>query len=109
VVMVLAQTPAAGEPLPLGSRVPMLRVTIPPDQETLGLSNANFLVDTLQQDTEESAQAYYDAIDRPPLARRATLADWKLANGFGSPGAAADEASAIYVSHADLGFGRHMH
>ena len=38
---------------------------------------------------------------------RATFADWKEANGFGTPADA--EASAIYMTHTDLGFGRHMH
>ncbi len=106
-VQVLSQSPAPGQPVPMGSSIPMLKVTYPPDQESLGLPNGNFLVDDLTQDTELSAQAYYDALDPQPFPVRSTLADWKIANGFGQP--ADDEAAAIYVSHADLGFGRHMH
>src|SRR3954464_2696093 len=104
-VQVLAQDPAPGTPLKPGTRV-KLTVTVPPDQERLGLPNSNFLVGRLKQDTEQSALDYYSALD-PGVPTRATFADWKEANGFGTPADA--EASAIYVTHADLGFGRHMH
>jgi len=104
-VQVLAQDPAPGTPLKPGTRV-KLTVTVPPDQESLGLPNSNFLVGRLKQDTEQSALDYYSALD-PGVPTRATFADWKEANGFGTPADA--EASAIYVTHADLGFGRHMH
>jgi hypothetical protein len=105
-VQVLAQDPPAGTPVKPGTRV-ALTVTLPPDQETLGLPNANFLVGHLTQDTTQSAQSYYDTLDPGPFPTRATLADWKTANGFGTPADA--EASALYVTHTDLGFGRHMH
>src|SRR5712691_2821860 len=105
-VQVLAQDPLPGTPVKPGTRI-VLTVTLPPDQETLGLPNSNFLVGQLQQDTQDSAQAYYDTLDPGPFRTRATFADWKAANGFGTPADA--EASAIYVTHADLGFGRHMH
>ncbi len=105
-VQVLAQDPAPGTLVKLGERV-KLTVAYPPDQESLGLPNSNFLVGKLQQDDEESSQLYYDVLDPGPFPTRATLADWKAANGFGTPADA--EASAIYMTHADLGFGRHMH
>ena len=105
-VQILAQDPPAGTPVKPGTRV-ALTVTLPPDQETLGLPNANFLVGHLTQDTGQSAQSYYDTLDPGPFPTRATLADWKSANGFGTPADA--EASALYVTHTDLGFGRHMH
>ena len=111
---VLEQFPVAGSRLAKHS-APVLRVVIPPDQETLGLPNSTFLVGALAQDDEQSSQAYYDAVDPGPVPSRGTLKDWKLANGFGSladgipPEPADDEASAIYSNRADLGFGRHMH
>lgn len=105
-VQVLEQRPAAGTLVKPGTRL-TLTVTLPPDQESLGLPNSNFLVGKLQQDTEDSAKRYYDALDPGPFPTRATLADWKAANGFGTPADA--EASAIYMTHTDLGFGRHMH
>src|SRR5215813_9130123 len=105
-VQVLDQSPPAGTPVKPGTRL-TLTVTLPPDQASLGLPNSNFLVGKLQQDTEDSAIAYYDALDPGPFPTRATFADWKEANGFGTP--ADDEASAIYMTHTDLGFGRHMH
>jgi hypothetical protein len=107
-VEVLAQDPVAGTRVKPGSQV-NLTVTLPPDQESLGLPNAHFLVGALNQDTDISAEAYYDAVDPGPFPKRATLQDWKDANGFGSGVAADLEAQATYVSHADLGFGRRMH
>ena len=107
-VHVLDQVPAAGVPVKRGTQM-QLTVTLPPNQESLGLPNSHFLVGALNQDTDISAQAYYDTIDPGPLPKRATLDDWKDANGF-NLGAPADlEAVATYVSHADLGFGRRMH
>src|SRR5215831_10779063 len=105
-VLVLAQKPAAGIPVKPGTRM-QLTVTLPPDAESQGLPGAHFLVGNLNQDNDISAQAYYDALDPGPLPTRATFRDWLDANGFGTPGDA--EASAIYMTHADLGFGRHMH
>ncbi len=105
-VHVLDQSPPAGTPVKPGTRL-TLTVTLPPDQASLGLPNSNFLVGRLQQDTEESAQAYYDVLDPGPFPTRATLADWKAANGFGTPADA--EATALYMTHTDLGFGRNMH
>lgn len=105
-VQVLAQDPLPGTPITPGTRI-RLTVTFPPDQETLGLPNSNFLVGQLQQDSEASAQAYFEALDPGPFPARATFEDWKTANGFGTPADA--EASAIYMTHTDLGFGRHMH
>jgi hypothetical protein len=107
-VHVLAQEPQPGVPVKPGTQL-ALTVTLPPDQESLGLPNSHFLVGALNQDTDESAQAYYDTIDPGPFPARATLDDWKTANGFGSGLAADLEAQATYVSHADLGFGRRMH
>src|SRR6185369_11603835 len=95
-----------GTPVKPGTQL-VLTVTLPPDQESLGLPNSNFLVGKLQQDTEDSAINYYETLDPGPFRTRATLADWKAANGFGT--AADAEASAIYMTHTDLGFGRHMH
>jgi hypothetical protein len=105
-VQVLSQSPRAGQPAVPGSRM-VLTVTIPPDQESLGLATSNFLVGHLQQDDEQSSDLYYEALDPGPFPSRSTLADWKAAVGFGTPADA--EASAIYVTHTDLGFGRHMH
>ena len=111
---VLEQFPVAGATLAKHT-APVLRVVIPPDQETLGLPNSSFLVGALAQDDEDSAQAYYDAVDPGAVPTRGTLEDWKVANGFGSvvnnipPEPADDVASAIYSNRADLGFGRHMH
>jgi len=105
-VQVLAQSPAPGTPVTPGTRL-TLTVTLPPDQESLGLPNSNFLVGHLQQDTEQSARTYYEVLDPGPFPTRSTFADWKAANGFGT--AADAEASAIYMTHTDLGFGRHMH
>jgi Fibronectin type III domain len=107
-VQVLDQIPAAGVPVKRGTQM-QLTVTLPPNQESLGLPNSHFLVGALTQDTDISAQAYYDTIDPGPLPQRATLDDWKDANGFNSGLAADLEAEATYVSHADLGFGRRMH
>jgi Fibronectin type III domain len=107
-VHVLAQDPQPGVPVKPGTQV-SLTVTLPPDQESLGLPNQHFLQGALNQDTEVSAQAYYDTIDPGPFPARATLDDWKLANGFGTGIAPDLEAQATYVSHADLGFGRIMH
>lgn len=105
-VQVLDQSPPAGTLVKPGTRL-TLTVTLPPDQESLGLPNSNFLVGNLSQDTEESAKTYYDVLDPGPFPTRATFADWKEANGFGTVADA--EASAIYMTHTDLGFGRHMH
>jgi hypothetical protein len=105
-VQVLDQSPRAGTLVKAGTRL-TLTVTLPPDQESLGLPNSNFLVGQLQQDTEQSAKTYYEVLDPGPFPTRATFADWKEANGFGTPADA--EASAIYMTHTDLGFGRHMH
>ncbi|HEX4382236.1 MAG TPA: fibronectin type III domain-containing protein, partial [Myxococcales bacterium] len=105
------QVPAPGVPVKRGTQM-QLSVTLPPNQESLGLPNSHFLVGALNQDTDISAQAYYDTIDPGPFPKRSTLDDWKDANGFNNidPNDAPDlAANAIYVSHADLGFGRHMH
>jgi mono/diheme cytochrome c family protein len=107
-VEVLAQDPPGGTLVKPGTQI-NLTVTIPPDQESLGLPNNHFLVGALTQDTDLSAEAYYEAIDPGPFPKRATLQDWKDANGFGSGIAPDLEAQATYVSHADLGFGRRMH
>jgi len=52
----------------------VLTVTLPPDQESLGLPNSNFLVGHLPQDTEASAQTYYDTLDPGPFPTPATSA-----------------------------------
>ncbi len=57
----------------------------------------------LFQETQETADAYYVAID--PQATKTTLDLWKSANGF-DLGA---DASAVYRNAADLGFGRIMY
>lgn len=54
------------------------------------------------QETEESADAYYAAID--PLSEKINLDVWKSANGF-DLGA---DARTVYRNAADLGFGRVM-
>lgn len=56
----------------------------------------------LFQETQESADAYYAAVD--PLALKVNLNAWKSANGF-DLGA---DARAVYRNAADLGFGRVM-
>ncbi|MBS2025911.1 MAG: PASTA domain-containing protein, partial [Deltaproteobacteria bacterium] len=105
-VQILAQDPAPGTMWPKDKAI-TLRVTMPPDQESLGLPHANFLVANLLQDDENSSTAYYDAMDPLPYPKKLTLAQWKQENGFGGP--VDDEASAIYGNKGDLGFGRHMH
>jgi len=105
-VQVLAQSPAPGTPVAPGTRV-VLTVTLPPDQESLGLPNSNFLVGKLGQDSALSADAYYRVLDPGPNPTRATFAQWRAAVGFGTP--ADSEASATYETHNDLGFGRVMH
>src|SRR5258708_7376267 len=105
-VQILAQDPLPGTPVKPATTI-TLTVTLPPDQESLGLPNSNFLVGRLTQDTLDSAASYYAVLDPGPFPRRATFADWKAANGFGTSADA--EASAVYVTHTDLGFGRHMH
>jgi hypothetical protein len=106
--VVPTQVPAPGVPVKRGTQM-QLSVTLPPNQESLGLPNSHFLVGALNQDTDISAQAYYDTIDPGPFPKRATLDDWKQANHFFDNDEPVIQANAIYVSHADLGFGRHMH
>ena len=104
-VVILGQTPAAGTRVLRGTTI-RLKATLPPDQDGFPLpSRRQFLVDTLLQDTAASADAYYAIVD--PSSKRLTLTAWKSTNGFGTPADA--EASAIYVNHTDLGFGRHMY
>ncbi len=105
-VSVVEQSPPAGSLAPPGTAL-VLTVTLPPYPQSPGSHKARFLVGDLVQDTETSAQVYYEALDPPAISSRTTLADWKAANGFGLPADA--EASAIYINHTDLGFGRHMH
>jgi hypothetical protein len=102
---VLEQFPAAGAALAAGT-APQLHVTMPPDQDFLGLPNSHFLVGLLTQDDAGTAQAYYAAVDPPP-ASRDTLASWKTANRFGQP--ADEEATVTYLSGPDLGIVRVMH
>ena len=52
--------------------------------------------------SEESAEAYYRAID--PLNEKTSLEDWLTANDFDG----GSDASAVYRNAADLGFGRVM-
>ncbi len=61
---------------------------------------------TLQTNTLEYAQAYYDAID--PLNQRDTLAKWKLTNNFGVAGAGVVEETIVIGDKRDLGYGRRM-
>ncbi len=105
-VQVLDQNPPAGTLVKPGTQL-TLTVTLPPDQESFGFPNSHFLVGHLPQDDEASAERYYEVLDPGPFPTRATLEDWKAANGFGTPADA--EASAVYMTHTDLGFGRHMH
>ncbi len=104
-VVILGQIPSAGSRVLRGTVV-RLKATLPPDQNSFPVpSRRQFLVDTLEQDTATSADAYYATVD--PTSKRLTLAAWKTTNAFGT--AADAEASAIYVNHTDLGFGRHMY
>lgn len=56
----------------------------------------------LFQETEETAEAYYSAID--PLSLKLTLQTWMSANGFDQ----GTDARTVYRNAADLGFGRVM-
>jgi len=57
------------------------------------------------QETDVTAQAYYDAVD--PQHLKTTVADWKRLNGFGNGGP--QDTPAVYVNDADLGFARRMY
>jgi len=57
------------------------------------------------QETNITAQAYYDAID--PQHLKTTVADWKRLNGFGAGGP--QDTPAVYINDADLGFARRMY
>lgn len=56
----------------------------------------------LYEESEQSAEAYYEAID--PGRQKTTLDDWLAANGFNQ----GHDARAVYRNAADLGFGRVM-
>ncbi len=56
-----------------------------------------------QTNTIAYAQAYYAAID--PLNNKATLTDWKNANGFGTGGT---EVTVVFGDTRDLGYGRRL-
>jgi hypothetical protein len=98
-VRVLEQNPAPGTLVAEGTPV-ALRVAIPPDDR-------RFLQDPIggNNDTDETAQAYYDTID--PDSTRDTLSKWIEATGFNDPNA--ETAQVIYQNTVDLGFVRDMH
>ena len=59
---------------------------------------------TLQTNTAEFSQAYYDAID--PTNARDTLAKWKATNGFDT--GTGEQILVIFGDQRDLGYGRRM-
>jgi hypothetical protein len=64
--------------------------------------NATYEV-TFETDTDAYATAYYHAID--PTNAKATLNNWKTANGFGT---GVNEHLAVFRDVKDLGYGRRM-
>jgi hypothetical protein len=62
---------------------------------------------TLQTNTDAYATAYYAAIDPGPTPTRATLDNWKAANGFGNP-TTGTETTVVFGDVKDLGYGRRM-
>jgi hypothetical protein len=89
------QDPAPGSLVAFGTAVNLFAL-VPPDPDEF----LTFLFQGVAPSTE-SESAYYSAVD--PDDRRLTLTAWKSMNGFGAP-----TASAVYLNHNDLGFGRHM-
>lgn len=59
---------------------------------------------SLQTNTLAYATAYYEAID--PTNTKDTLAEWKVANGFGS--GTGTEVNVVFGDVKDLGYGRRM-
>jgi hypothetical protein len=90
-----AQDPTPGSAVAYGSPVD-LTAQIPPDPDHF----LTFLFRGVSPSAEPE-DAYYAAVD--PFDRRRTLADWKAVNGFDAP-----TATAVYLNHNDLGFGRRM-
>jgi len=79
--------------------------TVAPPQDSFGfLAFLNKSAPRFQE-TAETAQAYYDAID--PNKQKTTVDAWKLANGFGGGGS--QDIPAVYLNDADLGFARRMY
>ena len=97
-VHVQGQSITAGTPVRSGDAVDVV-MSLPVDTGDF-LTRRGFV-----EATEASAAAYYAQID--PCGQRTTLATWRAANGFDLNDA--NESSAIYENHNDLGFGRRMH
>ena len=82
----------------------IITVAVPPADANAFLSFLNKTAPRYQE-SDATGAAYYAAID--PGNLKTTFSDWKLANGFGSGGAA--DVPAVYLNNADLGFGRRMY
>src|SRR5262249_21784073 len=100
------QDPPAGTAGKGGTR-PTPTVPPPPHQGAPGLPHSNFPVGRPTQEPLAGAAAFFHPLHPGPFPTRRTPPAVKDAHGFRPP--ADDEASAIYVTHTDLGFGRHMH